>query len=399
MADSLDYSLQLDVVSAGYDRKTCWVHARAGIVPPSTTVLTAQKLRLTGSDVFYAVNEFRSNDFGRTWAEPVEHETLGRRPVADGVEECPSGLTSMWHAATGKLLLTGATVPYKDDEVAPQHARHHTAYSVYDPEAQVWSGTKTLDLPDSERFYHESASCTQRVDLADGTILLPIDCGGRGAAGIDASYCFSCTVLRCEFDGEELRYVEHGDDLVCSTPRGFAEPSLAQFGGRFWLTIRNDVTGYVACGSDGLHFDEARPWTFDDGTELGSYNTQQHWVTHSDGLFLVYTRRGAGNGHVFRHRAPLFMAQVDPDRVCVIRDSERIVVPEHGARLGNFGTVNASRGESWVVVSEWMQTHPPAYHDSTVCERYGSDNRIFISRIKWHRPNQLVAWSASDAGE
>ena len=45
-------------------------------------------------------------------------------------------------------------------------------------------------------------------------------------------------------------------------------------------------------------------WTFDDGSELGNYNTQQHWVTHSDGLFLVYTRRGADNDDIARHRAP-----------------------------------------------------------------------------------------------
>jgi hypothetical protein len=32
----------------------------------------------------------------------------------------------------------------------------------------------------------------------------------------------------------------------------------------------------------------------DDGAELGSYNTQQHWLSHGDGLFLMYTRRGAG---------------------------------------------------------------------------------------------------------
>ncbi len=80
-----------------------------------------------------------------------------------------------------------------------------------------------------------------------------------------------------------------------------------------------------------------KKWTFDDGKELGSYNTQQHWLTHDDGLFLVYTRRGAGNDHVMRHRAPLFIAQVDPLRLRVIRATERVLIPERGATLGNFG--------------------------------------------------------------
>lgn len=77
-------------------------------------------------------------------------------------------------------------------------------------------------------------------------------------------------------------------------------------------------------------------WTFDDGSELGNYNTQQHWVTHGDSLFLVYTRKGANNDHVFRHRAPLFIAKVDPEKLTVLRATEQILVPERGARLANL---------------------------------------------------------------
>jgi hypothetical protein len=76
---------------------------------------------------------------------------------------------------------------------------------------------------------------------------------------------------------------------------------------------------------------------------------------------------------VFRHRAPLFIAEFDPDRMCLIRDTEHAVVPERGARLGNFGCVQISENESWVVVSEWMQP--------IGCEKYGSDNTIFVSKI------------------
>ena len=163
-------------------------------------------------------------------------------------------------------------------------------------------------MPNEPRFGNAGAGCTQRVDLPGGDILLPVSFKRPG------DKLSSSTVVRCRFDGETLRYVEHGDELSLDVPRGLGEPSLAQFEGRFFLTLRNDKKGYVTSGTDGLHFDKPKPWTFDDGTELGNYNTQQHWVTHSEGLFLVYTRRGAGNDHVFRHRAPLFMARVDPDR-------------------------------------------------------------------------------------
>ena len=137
--------------------------------------------------------------------------------------------------------------------------------------------------------------------------------------------------------------------------------------------------GYVTMGDDGLHFAEPRTWTFDDGSDLGSYNTQQHWVTHSDGLFLVYTRRGLNNDHVIRHRAPLVIAEVDPRRVTVKRKTERILVPERGTRLGNFGMTDVSPTETWITTVEWMQPVGVA--------KYGSDNSVFVAKLIWNRPN------------
>jgi len=195
---------------------------------------------------------------------------------------------------------------------------------------------------------------------------------------LDLSYeiklcAVSATVVRCAFDGEKLTCLEHGTELTVADPRGFSEPSITRFRDRYYLTLRNDVRGYVAASSDGLHFDQPSPWRFDDGAELGNYNTQQHWVTHGDSLFLVYTRRGLDNDHVFRHRAPLMMAQVDPDRLVVLRNTERELVPNRGARLGNFAVCNVTPDETWVVVSEWMQPDG--------CEQYGSDNTIWAARV------------------
>lgn len=163
--------------------------------------------------------------------------------------------------------------------------------------------------------------------------------------------------------------------------RGLHEPSLMEFGGKYFLTIRNDLQGYITTSADGLHYDEIKPWTFDDGSLLGNYNTQQHWVRHSDALYLVYTRKGADNDHVFRHRAPLFMAQVDTEKLAVIRDTEVILVPERGARLGNFGITEISPKETWVTVSEWMQPEG--------VEQYGSDGSVYVAKIKWKKRNKL----------
>lgn len=135
------------------------------------------------------------------------------------------------------------------------------------------------------------------------------------------------------------------------------------------------MRGYVCAGDDGLHFSDPVPWRFDDGEELGNYNTQQHWVTHTDQLYLVYTRRGLSNDHVFRHRAPLVMAEVDPKTMRVRRSTERELVPNRGARLGNFSVCKVTENETWVVVAEWMQP--------VGCEQYGSDNTIWAARIQW----------------
>jgi len=378
-----DYDIQLDTISSGYDGKTCWVHPRAGTIPGKRplVVLTMQKLLLSGSDVFYALNTMRTDDLGATWSGPTEYPTLGRRQEDDGLVSVVCDFTPMWHAKTGKLLGTGHVARYQGNRLAGDYQRQ-TAYSVYQPKTRTWTPWRTVKMPDDDRFYSSGAGSTQRVDLPNGDILLPIYFMAKGAK------CSASTVMRCRFDGETLSYVEHGSEMTISVPRGFGEPSLACFHGRFYLTLRNDKAGYVTSGTDGLHFDKPRKWTFDDGKDLGSYNTQQHWVTHGDGLFLVYTRRGAENDHVFRHRAPLFIARVDPHGLCVIRNSERVLVPQRGARLGNFGVTNVSDRETWVTVAEWMQRWGPDYV-IPVNNKYGADNSVFVARIKWHGPNRL----------
>jgi hypothetical protein len=281
------------------------------------------------------------------------------------------------------LLTTGQTVRYSGDEHPIVRRRREIAYSSYDPDSRTWTPWETVDLPSRTDFLSAGAGSAQRFDLEDGTILLPIS---FKEPSDDWHACYTTTVARCSFDGQRLRYIEHGSELTVTDPRGLYEPSLTRFQGRFYLTLRNDVRGCVCMGTDGLRFQTPQPWTFDDGTELGNYNTQQHWVTHCEGLFLVYNRRGLNNDHVFRHRAPLMMAQVDPERLVVLRDTERELVPNRGARIGNFAVCNVSEAETWVVVAEWMQP--------VGCERYGSDNTIWVARIIWDRPNREMELNA-----
>ena len=383
----VNYKIVLDTVSRGYDGNYCWVHPRAGIVPRGenrspAVVLTMQKLWLKGSDVFFALTEMRTNDLGRAWMGPYEHtDTLGRRDEPNGVIVAASDFWPKWHAKSGKLLGIGHTVRYLKDRVY-HDAPRQTVYSVYDPAKRTWTAWKTLPLIDEPRSFNSGAGSVQRVDLPNGDILLPV----YGKAKGDADYY--ARVLRCTFDGTTLTAQDYGNVLKIKGARGFTEPSLARFGGRYFLTLRNDNAGYVATSTDGLNFDTPRLWRWDDGTELGTYNTQQHWVTHRDGLFLVYTRKGASNDHVIRHRAPLFMGQIDVEKLAVRRSTERILVPDRGARLGNFGITEVSPDETWVTVAEWMQTFSPQLI-IPVDNARGADNSVFAARIQWQNPNDF----------
>ena len=379
-----DYRLSLEVATKLFDGKKCWSHPRAGIIPGADknnlprVVMTMNSLDLSGSDVFKGMFGLDTDDLGKNWTEPNKLDNMQPRYEMINRENRPVAVSDFWprwHSASKTLLGTGHTVAYTTDWKVTNPRPRHTAFSVYNANIEEWGDWQKLKMPDDPKFYNSGAGCVQRYDLEDGTILLPISFHPKGKNS-------RVTVCKCTFDGKTLKYLEHGSELELNNDtRGLGEPSLTRFNGEYFMTIRNDEKGFVARSRDGLNFPCYTPWKFDDSTELGSYNTQQHWVAHSDGLYLVYTRRGANNDHVFRNRAPLFMAQVDTKRLCVIRETEQILVPERGARLGNFGVIDISPYETWVTVSEWMQPKG--------VEKYGSDGSVFVARIHWKSPNRL----------
>src|SRR5262245_11381325 len=92
-AEPLDYRVERTTVRSGFDGRTCWVHARAGAIPPRSpgnrsdrpiVVMTLQKLQLDRSDVFYGLNDLRTDDLGRTWTGPTPHSSLDRRSPREG---------------------------------------------------------------------------------------------------------------------------------------------------------------------------------------------------------------------------------------------------------------------------------------------------------------------------
>ncbi|HYG77765.1 MAG TPA: sialidase family protein [Planctomycetota bacterium] len=383
-AETLDYKIELTTATKLFDGKVSWCHPRAGAIPPGAVgnpsdkpivVMTLQHILLSASDVFYCLNQMRTEDLGKTWSAPTPIAGFERRPYKDKYEITVCDFTPRFHAASGRLLGTGHTVMYENNKILEYRPRD-TAYSIYDAVKKTWSPWQSLTMPNDPKFACAGAGSTQRLDLPNGDILLPIYFKRLKAKQ------YASTVVRCRLEGETLKYVEHGSELTIDVQRGLFEPSITQFKGKFYLTMRNDVRGYVSVSDDGLKYSEPKAWTWDDGSDLGTYNTQQHWVAHSDALFLVYTRKGAKNDHVFRHRAPLFIAQIDPEKLCVIRATEKELMPNRGARLGNFAITEVSANETWVTDAEWMQPKG--------VEKHGADGSVWVSKIHWSKPNGLM---------
>ncbi len=374
--EPLGFTIELETALEHDDGQFLWFHPRA-TPAPGGIVMTIQK-HLKISDYYSGLHVMTRSGLSGPWSGPDLPPELDWQRLTNGVTVSVADVTPGFHPPTGRVLAIGCQVRYgpAGQQLDDVRRAHQTVCAVLDPASNRWSRWQRLELPTDEEFNFARNACSQWIVRPDGHLLVPLYIG-RSA---DAPY--STTVAECRFNGERLSYVRHGTILRLDVPRGLYEPSLTTFRGRHFLTLRNDVRAYHSTSADGLAFAPPRPWTFDDGTELGSYNTQQHWLTHSDGLFLVYTRRGATNDHIVRNRAPLFMAQVDPDSMNLLRRTERVVVPERGAELGNFGATSISPDESWVTVSEGM-----FMKDSRT---RGARGTTFIARIRWSRPNQIA---------
>ncbi|MCC6340801.1 MAG: exo-alpha-sialidase [Bryobacterales bacterium] len=381
--EPLAFEVKVDTIAGQTAPEWQWFHPRPAAIPgfgkadASLSIITLQKHLFT-SDYYSGLFTMTSQDFGKTWTGPIEIPELGWRKEPDAVDIAVADVTPGWHGKTGKLIAIGAQVRYDKQgrQLDDKPQSHQTAYAVFDPRMGKWSPWKMIRMPAERRFNFARSACAQWLEMDDGTVLLPF------YHGPNASAPHSVTVAQFRFNGRELEYLRHGSEHELNVVRGLVEPSIVKYAGRYFLTIRNDLKGYVTVSEDGLRYGPIKEWTFDDGGELGSYNTQQHWLAHSDGLFLAYTRKGANNDHIIRHRAPLFLAQVDPEKLQVMRRTEKILLPERGATYGNFGAAAMTAEESWVTDAEGMF--------SKAARERGARGRVLVARVIWSKPNRLV---------
>ena len=362
-----------------------WFHPRACMIPPpndSKTPIAFMTLQeIAGSDFFGPVHSSQSLDLGKTWSDPDGVAPLARYPVADheGLEQGVCDVVPQYHPASKSILALGHNVFYRGKHFSnkDQLARF-PAYTVRRPDGS-WSPLKKLEWHDPRGSFIYTNNCGQRVVLPNGDIAMSFTFGDKSAARSVAGVISS-------FDGETLKVKKVGPAITSSKGRGLLEPSVTQFDGRFYMTIRaEDNHGYLAVSDDGLKYSDKIGWAWDDGESITMSTTQQHWLTHSDGLFLVYTRKDKSNSKVIRWRAPIFVAQVDPEKRCLIRSTEQIVLPLIGdgnkdpdnvALMGNFNVTNVSPNQSWVTAGEWMPKK----------EARGD---VVLGKIRWSNPNRL----------
>ncbi|MBM3810672.1 MAG: exo-alpha-sialidase [Acidimicrobiia bacterium] len=356
----------------------CWFHPRACLLPDGSLFMTLQTI--SGSDFFGPVHWSLSRDGGMRWSDPQPVPGLGRRPLEDGLEEAVSDVVPQYHARSRTLLAIGHNLYYKDGKLTMPAERRWPVYCVRRGD-DSWDPPRRLEWgnPDADGIY--TSGCAQRIHLDNGGILLPLSFGSKRREDRAVA-----TAL-CSFDGSRLAFKRHGPALRLPVKRGLLEPALARFRHRFYMTIRaEDGRGYLTHSRDGLHWSPIQPWCFHDGEELVMSTTQQRWLAHSDGLFLVYTRKRAENLNVTRWRAPLLMAQLDTESLTLRRDTEMVVFPMLGdgiarpqevALMGNFHTSPATPAFSLITVGENLASN-------------GFRGNTLAARVYWNRPNRLA---------
>lgn len=359
--------ISIERIPLGYDGKECFVHARACALDEKNIIMTMQKLNVYGDDLFSPLYVLHSTDGGKSWTEPVQDPGFTTDTDENGIRTLGCDGTHLLHKATGVPIVLGHTVSYEAEGLRPMHGfRADTWYATYDFESISYRTMKIIGVPDDVYPVGCGTGCSQLIEDENGDLLIPVY--------IPRGEYYNSAVMRCSFDGLNVVFKEMSNELSFNISRGLCEPSLTFYNGKYYLTLRNDNYGLYSVSDDCKNFSQPEIWRWDTNDIVPTYNTQSHWLQCNNKLYLVYTRKAGNNDHVFRHRAPLFMAEVDTDNMRILRYTEQIVVPERGARLGNFGVTQIDDNSALVTVTEWMQP--------VGCEKYGSDNSLFVTRIE-----------------
>ena len=369
-------SIEVTTLTKGRDGGTTWFLPRVCRLP-RTTFMTLQEI--TGSDYYGPVHWSESTDNGNTWTKPQPVPGLGRKPFQSDIEEAVSDVLSEYHAQTKTLLALGEIVYYREGKYFPEQPPRYPVYITRDLNGH-WSERKKLEWNDPRNSAIYSVGSSQFVILPNGDLIIPVSFRPKERND------FAVTTLLCSFDGKTIKVKKVGVELNNTVKRGLLEPQLIKLGKLYYLTIRaEDGYGYVSTSTDGLNWSKPTAWAWDNGAALTMSTTQQHWLVHSDALYLVYTRQAEVNANVMRWRAPLYLAQVDRATLRLIQNTERVVFPlvgdgindpAHVPHYGNFHVANISPQESWITAGEVIPAN------------FRGD--MLLARVRWVKRNFLT---------
>ena len=369
-----NYNFTRQRLFSGFDGATCKASPRIA-TDGHDVFLSWHMIKLCGSDVCFRVDMTKTSD-GVNFTEPKP--LLGLSDIYTDEERIQPDANIVYNKKYGKWFGIGRTTHYRNDKHPVLLGEDKPTGGItvsgdplffeFDTEKQDFFNMQKVDFP----FPYLCSTPFSFYELESGEMLF----GFYYNTPTNPEF-FDIQILKYDVSGECPRFIEAGAPIKRhDIERGLSEPEIVKFRGKYYMTIRSNENAFLAESTDGLNYSEPRLWRFDDGELLGSVNTQQHWLLGGDGeLYLCYTRKTPYNDHVIRNRAPIFMTRFDTERDCLIRDEEMPLVPELGARLGNFRIINLSEKEKWLAVCEWMQP--------IGCEKYGSDNSVWLVKIKF----------------
>lgn len=339
-------------------RPGCWAESDNILLPLQADI---------GNDYYGPVLFSNSNDRGRTWTEPVEIPGFGWNHLDNGYIEAFADCVAFYHPQTDKMILLGGNTYYKADggcaDILGMFGKEekvsglpiNSVYGILDCDGN-WGPRQEMFCPGLGEDNAVWSLSAQVAILEDGKMLIP----AMVSKYDDDSFEFKVVVQLCDFDGKKITVLKHSELFSHPVGRGLIEPSLFEYHGRYYLTIRaEDNRAYYSISSDGITWSPIQAWGWEDGTLLEMSSTQQHWATLSGKLYLLYTRRNGENDAAFRWRIPVYIAEVaiSDNNLSIKQETEQVVfgpLGEYGKchLIGNFQPLQLSENELLVAAGE-----------------------------------------------
>ncbi len=329
-----------------------YMHPSVALLPDDRWLMTLQEQ--LDDDYYGAVHYCISDDYGESWSAPEAIEAFRTNKLSPRVAEGVADVRC-FNLDAATILAIGCNAYYTAQGCATWDRT--TVLDVPTPEYPVyalyrngaWGPRRELRIapPGATADYWRIACAQIARGMREHEWILPLYTG-------QGHYAAQTIAVRWT-GGDRLEMIAAGNVLRNAVGRGMIEPSVIKFGSRYFMTLRaEDECGYWTVSGDGLQWDKPRCWCYIDGERLTMSSTQQHFLFLDGQLYLLYTRKTPDNGHVMRFRAPLFIAQFEPDNGGLNRASEQIVLPrrnEDGMAhvLGNFHVMNRVDGSEGLV--------------------------------------------------